>query len=89
MTCLKDRVLCGARMKFHTPILLGTFFVYTLGLCMLKKSFLKIGILSPKVYTKNVPNIERSMKFHPWPAQNSVFQASHCSALLIECILPR
>ena len=97
MTCLKDRGLSGARMKFHTSML-GTFFVYTLGLsmpifkkkssrrflgkssklCVLHKNdflcntqslelfprslredfFLKIGILSPKVYTKNVPNIE-------------------------------
>ena len=97
MTCLIGRVLSGARMKLHTSML-GTFFVYTLGLSMLifkkkslrrflgkssklwvlhKKSFLcntqslelfprnlredfflKIGILSPKVYTKNVPNIE-------------------------------
>ena len=33
MTCLIDRVLSGARMKLHTSML-GTFFVYTLGLSM-------------------------------------------------------
>ena len=97
MTCLIGKVLDGPGMKSHTSML-GTFFVYTLALCMpifKKKSplkrlgksyklwvlhknsflcntqslelfprnlredfFLKIGILSPKVYTKNVPNIE-------------------------------
>ena len=97
MTCLLDEGLDGPGMKSHTSML-GTFFVYTLALCMpifKKKShlkrlgkssklwvlhkksflcntqslelfprnlrkdfFLKIGILSPKVYTKNVPNID-------------------------------
>ena len=97
MTCFIDRSLSGARMKLHTSML-GTFFVYTLGLsmpifkkkssrrflgkssklCVLHKKsflcntqslelftrnlrkdfFLKIGILSPKVYTKKVPNFE-------------------------------
>ena len=33
MTCLIGRVLSGARMKLHTSML-GTFFVYTLGLSM-------------------------------------------------------
>ena len=41
--------------------------------------FLKIGIHNAKVY-KNVPNIE-VCDF--CPAQNSVYQVSHCSALLI------
>ena len=34
MICLIDRILNGARMKSHAS-LLGTFFVYTLALCML------------------------------------------------------
>ena len=28
----------------------------------------------------------RSMKLHPCPAQNTAFQASHCSALLLGCL---
>ena len=97
MTCLMGRSLSGALINLHTSML-GTFFVYTLALCMLifkkksrlkrlgkssklwvlhKKSFLcntqsselfprnlgediflKISILSPKVSTKNAPNLE-------------------------------
>ena len=41
--------------------------------------FLKIGIHSAKVYTKNF----QTVWLYPCPAQNSVYQASHCSALLI------
>ena len=43
MTCLKAEVLDGPGMKSHT-FMLGTFFVYTLALCMpifKKKSPLK------------------------------------------------
>ena len=43
MTCLKGRILDGAGMKSHASML-GTFFVYTLALCMpifKKKSSLK------------------------------------------------
>ena len=109
MTCLIERALSGTRIKLHTSML-GTFFVYTLGLSMpifKKKSlqrflgkssklwvlhkndflcntqslelfprnlrkdfFLKIGILSPKVYTKNVPNIE-VCDFIPGPSTAS------------------
>ena len=43
MTCLKDRVLSGARMKFHTSML---------------GMLLAIGILSPKVYTKKSPTLK-------------------------------
>ena len=124
MTCLIGEAVDGPGMKSHTSML-GTFFVYTLGLSMpifKKKSlrrflgkssklwvlhkndflcntqslelfprnlredfFLKIGILSPKVYTKIRPQ-HRSMKLHPCLAQRSVFQASHWSALLIGCV---
>ena len=47
--------------------------------------FLKIDILSPKVYTKNVPNI-KVCDFIPGPSSVHSFtdQASHCSTLLIE-----
>ena len=31
-------------------------------------------------------NFQEKIKLHPSPAQNSVFQASHCSALLIGCV---
>ena len=34
---------------------------------------------------KNRPQ-HRSMKLHPCPTQNSAFQASHCSALLMGCV---
>ena len=97
MTCQIGEVLDEPGIKSHTSML-GTFFVYTLALCMpifKKKSrlkrlgkssklwvlhkksflcntqsselfprnlgedfFLKISILSPKVSTKNVPNLE-------------------------------
>ena len=44
--------------------------------------FLKIGLLyGAKVYTKNVPNIEVCDFFPASRAQNSVYQASHCSAV--------
>ena len=43
--------------------------------------FLKIGIRSPKVYTKKPP--QQSMWLHPCPVQNFIYQASHCSALEI------
>ena len=45
--------------------------------------FLKIGILSPKVYKR--PQ-HKSMKLHPCPAQTFAFLASHCIALQIGCV---
>ena len=105
MTCLIDRILDRAGMKSHASML-GTFFVYTLALCMpifKKKStlnrlgkrkssfpqtfqgsfFLKIGIQIAKagIYKKRPQH--RSMRLHSCSVQNSVYQASHCSALLI------
>ena len=81
MTCLIERILDGAGMKSHASML-GTFFVYTLALCMpifkkkyflelfprrfMEDFFLKIGIRSPKVYRMNVPNIEEC-NFIPAP----------------------
>ena len=54
--------------------------------------FLKIGILSAKVNTKNVPNID-VCNFNPaprvtstCPAQKSVYQARHGCNLLIGCV---
>ena len=44
--------------------------------------FLKIGILNPKVYINNLPNIEVCNFILAPSTQNSVFQATDCSALL-------
>ena len=41
----------------------------------------KLWVLHKVIWKKRLQH--RSMKLHPCPAQNSVFQASHCSALLI------
>ena len=50
--------------------------------------FLKINIQRAKVYTKNVPN----NGLHSCSVQYSVYQASHCSALLtmlpVSCFYP-
>ena len=82
MTCLMDRVLSGARTKLYTSML-GAFFVYTLGLSMLifkKKSSWRFLGKSSKLWALH------KKSFHPCPAQNSVYQTSHCSALLIGCV---
>ena len=77
MTCLVVRSLSGTWMKLHSSML-GNFFVYTLTLSMpifkkkssrrflekIPKISLKIGILSVKVYTKKVPNIEECNFIH-------------------------
>ena len=79
MTTLIDWVVVGAGVKSHASML-GTFFVYTLTLSMpifneilgifsknLREDFfLKIGILSVKVYTKKALNIE-ACDFTPAP----------------------
>ena len=63
LNSLVYRALGGAGMRLHTSML-GTFFVYTLALSM--HFFLKIGILSAKVYTKNALN-KKVCKLTPAP----------------------
>ena len=46
-----------------------------------KDFFLKIDLCSAKVYKKRP---QHKMWLHPYPAQNSVYQVSHCNALLID-----
>ena len=74
MTCLVVRSLSGTWIKLYSSML-GAFFVYTFYVTTMKSlaifsrnlrgdSFLKIGILSVKVYTKKFPNIEERKFIH-------------------------